>query len=189
MSYILFPAFVPKLFVFALSLQDGHSAKQVQDRLLGHHCPGRHKHQAQEGTVSSSCPFVHATLHVNSQTTAGFIKVWLLLLKVEIVHALSVSTKQILFHLWKWICFLQMLYIKRKKSERLCPSSSWKLFDLKQNCRKLKCQFQSVQPDSVQKSCKLSEPGKNVSGWKQYLFKRRESGRHYTTLLDIIPGV
>lgn len=39
------------------------------------------------------------------------------------------------------------------------------------------------------KSCKLSEPGKNVSGWKQYLFKRRDSGRHYTTLLDIIPGV
>lgn len=40
--YLFFPA------------QDGHSAEQVQDRLLWHHRAGRHKHQAQEGAVSFS---------------------------------------------------------------------------------------------------------------------------------------
>lgn len=33
-------------------MQDGHSAQQVQDRLLGHHGAGRHQHQAQERAVS-----------------------------------------------------------------------------------------------------------------------------------------
>lgn len=39
------------IFCF-LFLQDGDSAEQVQDRLLWHHCTGRHQHQAQEGAVS-----------------------------------------------------------------------------------------------------------------------------------------
>lgn len=43
---------IPQLFVFAFSVQDGHSAEQVQDRLLGYHRAGGHKHEAKEGAVS-----------------------------------------------------------------------------------------------------------------------------------------
>lgn len=49
----------------------------------------------------------------------------------------------------KWISFLQMLHIKRKKTEQFCPLSSWELFDFKQNCR---CLFQSDQSVRARKN-------------------------------------